>query len=456
MGVAEFKAHLEKVASDFKQVNKPVKLVSNLDADGISAAAVMVRALERLNITHSVRIIHQLREEEMSELAEEDYDFYVFTDLGSGALPLIEKYLKGRNALVLDHHHPNGDADNVWHVNPHLFGIDGSDEISAAGVAFFFAQALDKANEDMSHIALLGAIGDVQEHDGFSGMNSEILNIAVKKGLVKVEKDLNLYGRESRPLHKLLEYSSDMKIPGVTGSESSVVQFLNSIGIDPQVEGQWRYLGDLSAEEKQRLIAGIVMKRVELENPEDIFTKAYVINGEEGVFRSAKEFATLLNACGRLDKASIGIGACLGKPDFKKKALQVQAEYKKEIVYAMNWFRDNDKTEYVQRGENYIIINAENQVRDTMIGTIISILSKAGNYPDGTFMLSMARKPNKVTKVSIRVVGNPDVNLREIIDKLAAGVGGEAGGHQYAAGAIISTEKEQDFIEAAKKSFTQG
>jgi nanoRNase/pAp phosphatase (c-di-AMP/oligoRNAs hydrolase) len=43
------------------------------------------------------------------------------------------------------------------------------------------------------------------------------------------------------------------------------------------------------------------------------------------------------------------------------------------------------------------------------------------------------------------------IDLKEIISDITKQIGGEAGGHMYAAGAIIPTEKEQEFIEAAQR-----
>ena len=57
----------------------------------------------------------------------------------------------------------------------------------------------------------------------------------------------------SRPLHKALEFSN---IPGID-QESKAVQFLSEIGINPQKDGDWRTLNDLSDEEKKKLTQAI-------------------------------------------------------------------------------------------------------------------------------------------------------------------------------------------------------
>ena len=60
-----FQAALARAAEEFRKIEKTrtIKLVSNLDADGISAASIMIRVMERLNLTYSVTILHQLKDE---------------------------------------------------------------------------------------------------------------------------------------------------------------------------------------------------------------------------------------------------------------------------------------------------------------------------------------------------------------------------------------------------------
>jgi len=459
-----FEAALDRAAEDFKKIDKSkaVKLVSNLDADGITAASIMVKVLERENLAYSLCILHQLKDDDAKDLAGEDYEVYIFCDLGSGQLKSLNKHFNGKKIFILDHHEVQGKPDdNITHMNPHIFGFDNFSEVSAAGMCFFFARAVDKKNEDLAHLAIIGAIGDVQEKNGFNGLNSIILDIAVKKKKIRIEKGLKLFGLQTRAIHKLLEYSSDLPIPDVTGSESGAVQFLKRLSIEPvDSKGKWRAFNDLSDDEKKRLAAGIVMKRQTggIKNPEDIFTNVYLLEDEQpGHFRDAKEFSTLLNSCGRMNNASLGIGACLGDKKQRAKAISSIMDYKKEIISSMKWYKEHcsrEKSDRIIKGSNYIIINAKDNVLSTMIGTIASMISKNNDIEENIFVLSMARNPDNTTKVSLRISGNPKgVDLKSIVAELVERVGGEAGGHQLAAGAIIDTGREDKFIEEAKALF---
>jgi nanoRNase/pAp phosphatase (c-di-AMP/oligoRNAs hydrolase) len=73
---------------------------------------------------------------------------------------------------------------------------------------------------------------------------------------------------------------------------------------------------------------------------------------------------------------------------------------------------------------------------------------------NNTFILSMAQNPEGNTKVSLRTTNNVNgmLDLRKIVEEMINGIGNsESGGHQNAAGAVIPTDKEETFLEAAKE-----
>jgi RecJ-like exonuclease len=452
-----FKESLKKDAEEFLKISKKdtVRIIGHLDADGICASAIMINAMTKLNRKYTLTILPTITEETLNQLNNESERYFIFVDLGSGSLDIVGKTLPEKKILILDHHHPQSDTkyDNITQVNPHLYGIDGSSEISGAGVVFLFSQELTD-NSEMSRIAIVGAIGDIQENNGFKKLNSEILEIALKKKLVEVHKGLKFFGLQTRPVHKLLQYSSDIIIPDVTGSESGAISFLQSIGIDPSTKKGWKKLSDLNEEEKKKLIAAIIMKSTD-SRPESIFSNNYLLIGEQddSPFRDAKEFATLLNSCGRLNKASIGIGACLNDMKMKRMAVDNLTQYRREIVNAINWYKDNANSDKIIKKKNILIINAEEEVMPTMIGTLGSILSKSQDIEKNTFILSLARNDDNTTKISLRITSNPDtINLKDIIQMIIDKVGnGSCGGHSFAAGAVIDTDYEEKFIDAAEK-----
>lgn len=449
----EFRQHIASSVEKFNEISKEekIRVISHLDADGISACAILINALTTESRPHSISIVEQLDEDVIKKLAEEPYGVYIFSDIGAGQLNLINKYFSDKKIIIIDHHTPEGEVkDNMIYVNPHSFGIDGGIEISGAGVAYLFSVQLNKRNEKFAHLAVIGAMGDVQEEKGFKKLNQEILDKAIENGSIGVKKSIKLFGAHTRPLHKSLEYSN--LLPNM--NESDIMQFMHAVGINPVGKKGWKKMNDLTDEEIKALTAAIIMKRLDVKDPEDIFANHYTLNdGEEGTaFRDVKEFATLLNSCGRLNRASVGLGACLGDGDAKKKAKAVSEEYKRELGNALGWYRSNAK---LIKGKNYVIINAEDRILHTIAGTLASIISKSKEYPEGTFVMCLARSRivKDITKVSLRMSGNSDYDVRDVVKQITEKIGGQAGGHKSAAGALIGTDLEKKFIDTAKEIF---
>jgi len=445
-------------ANEYHKIPKDevIRVISHLDADGISAASLIIKLLNNDDRRYSLSIIQQIKPDTLVNLANEPYDHFIFTDLGSGALSTIEKEFTNKQVFVLDHHNPEKietENKNIIFVNPHKFGINGGKEVSGAGMAYLFAVAADKQMEKFAHVAIIGAIGDMQEKNGFEKINKKILDKAIEKKKIKVIKGLRMFGAQTRPLYKILEYTTDPYIPGVSGSESGSIQFLQQIGINPKNGNSWKKVCHLTKEEMEKLIAGVILTRANEENPEDVLGNVYILEEEEegSPTKDIKEFSTLLNACGRMDKASLGIGACLGDPQLKKKAVALMAHYKKEIVNSLKWYENNVNNELIIQGDSYTIINAQDNIRPTIIGTLASILSKSGSF-DKKFIMSLAQLADGTTKVSLRMQRtNTDIDLKDLMIKITFGMKDcEAGGHANAAGALIPTEMENEFIENTK------
>ncbi len=454
----QFKEYISVCLEKFKEIDKreTIRLICHLDADGISACSIMVKALNTDNRKYSISIVQQLTNELIDSLSKEPYNCFVFADLGSGKLSEIKKRFIGKQVFILDHHKPERVrlSSNIVHINPHIFGIDGSKEVSGAGIVYLFFRSLNKEVNNLAHIAIIGAIGDLQEgRDGFLKLNKEILDIAIKKKKIKVIKGLRIFGAQTRALHKVLEYCTDPYIPGVSGSESGAIQFLHQIGINPKRGKDWRKLVHLRDDEIRKLVTGIIMRRLNEEKPEDVLGNVYILNEEEkeSPFRDAREFATLLNACGRMDKASLGIGACLGNRKTKERAIRSLNGYRRHIINAIKWYEKNQESEDIIKGNGFVIINAKDNIIASIIGTLASIISKSNYVEKGTFILSMADMLNGYYKVSLRMSGKKnDVDLNMLIRKITEKVGGEAGGHKNAAGAVIREEKVDMFIKEAK------
>lgn len=465
--ILEFEKYVCDSASFFRngKLTKKIRLISHLDADGIASAAIIIKMLARMGIDYELSTVPQLNEKFMFALRSENYSNYIFTDVGSGQLTDIISHFheKSMAVLIIDHHRIKGDTSleysqsllkkNICHVNPHIFGIDGATEISSSGVAFMFAKAVDPANADLAHLAIIGAIGDVQEKKGFRELNQKILDMAVENKVLSLRKAINFFGLQTKSIGRMIESSSNLYIPSITGDRIKTNAFLNSLGIDPNK----RYY-ELTDDERDRLVERIIKFRKQyfIDKPEDIYASEYLIEGEKdgSVFRDVREFSTLLNACGRLNRPDLGIGSCLMDEKLRAEALENLREYKSEIVNALTWYDTNKEEGFVDFGKRYVIVNAKDNISPTIIGTLASILSKTKLVESNKYVLTMARNEDNTTKISLRYSGKvPDKNLRDVLNGIIDKIGGESGGHDFAAGAIIEQKIEDEFIEHFKRLF---
>jgi len=437
-----FKALLTKSADKFLaelESSDSVRVFAHHDADGLCSAALMIEFLRFKNKKFHLTILPQIESRNIKQL--EGKGLLVLCDFGSGQLNELKDVIKSRKVLILDHHQfdqANND-DNLIHVNPYLSGVNGNSGVSASGVAYLFIKHTGFSPNAV--IALIGASGDYQDVNGFKDLNQEIINECC--GVIE-RKDLRIYGANTRPIHKALEYSSII-IPGVSSSGSGSINFLQELGIELMKDGEWRTISDLTSSEKQKLISAIIIKRNGVDKPEDIFTTVYEAVNENGFRRNLREFSSLLNACGRLGRASIGISVLMNK-DYDELALEVNKEYKELITQSLNWF-ENNKSKCLET-DRVFYLRAGDGIKPAVIGTICSILSNSGVI-NKDLIIGMALD-NGLIKVSARKARDNDFNIGLALKKAIYGIG-EGGGHNDAGGAYINKESVELFINNIEK-----
>jgi RecJ-like exonuclease len=434
-----------------------IHVFSHLDADGVAAAGIIGKALARLNARFRIRITQWI-EEKIIEVLSDKPQLIVFSDLGSGYVDLLKEKLGGFKIAILDHHQIVGEGtEDFVHVNPHLHGIDGARDISGAGVAYFVAKAIDKANVDSAPVAIVGALGDMQDkYDQrmLGGLNEKIVEDAVQSGSLKVDEDLIFFGRETRPIHRMLASTTSPFVPGISGEEDKSLAFLDSLGIKPKTQDdKWRALRDLSDEEKKRLCSALadhlLSKGLRLEVT-NLIGHVYILNREEPwtPLRDGREFATLLNATGRMDKSGLGVAVCMGdRADAFEAATKVLDDYRRSINKYLGWVLE--RPERMRELENIYVVYGESFISDKIVGAISSILVSTLPNPEKPLIAFANVEEQGLAKISARTIDMivaKGVNLGDIMQAAAERCDGKGGGHNVAAGAQVPLEKIDDFI----------
>jgi len=443
-----------------------VLLASHIDADGLTSAAVAASALERANIPFEAVFEKQLDAESIAAIAGREYETVLFTDFGSGQLDIIAAHERDGDfvPVIADHHQP-ADADTEYHLNPLLEGIDGASELSGAGASYVLARALAaessaderRDNRDLAALAVVGAVGDMQASGGeLRGSNASIVEEGVAAGVLEETTDLAIYGKQTRPLPKLLEYASDVRIPGITNDERGVMSFLDGVDVTCREDG-WKRWVDLTDDEKRTLASALVQHAVSRGVPafkiDRLVGTSYVLC-EEPVgteLRDASEFSTLLNATARYERADVGLAVCLGdRGDAFGRAKELLANHRRNLSEGIEWVERHGVT----REEHLQWFDAGEEIRETIVGIIAGMSMGADGVSRDVPIVAFAAKSDEETKVSSRGTGplvGEGLDLSVVMGEASRAVGGDGGGHDIAAGATIPAGTEAEFIAHADR-----
>jgi RecJ-like exonuclease len=430
---------IEKIIRRLKEFDDPV-IITHIDTDGITSASIIYQILRKLGKEPELHTIKKLDSTEIEPYKDREL---IFTDLGSGISEIIPK-----GSVVIDHHQPNNRNTDFYHLNAHLMGWDGSHEISSSGLCFLIAKELGQ--NELLPLAIVGAVGDLQDRRGFRGKNKEIAEFGVNNKLIERKKGLSFFGRETRPLHIFLEYGSDPYIPGLTGRKDACLELLNSCGISMQ-EGDWRTYHDLNREEKKRLITAVHLKAIQVGlEPWEIRTLVrnyYIIpqNPKHTELRDVTEFSTLLNATGRHNKPEVGLGVCVEPNKYYNDAKKLLEYHRTILREGINEIMEAGTEPF---GENLRLFWSE-KIQPTIIGVILGMAVGSGIVESDKVLVG-AVPDEEQAKISLRMpyfLLRRGVNLGLAARKAAEKVSGIGGGHDIAAGAEVPIGKFKQFLQ---------
>jgi single-stranded-DNA-specific exonuclease len=454
----------EKVRSTVEGGNE-VAIITHLDADGITSGSIMAMALRRMGARFSLRTVSDLNSSVVEKMKADGRDFYVITDLGGGWASHLRKAL-GDKWVIIDHHEITEEEiltdDGGQILNPWKFGIDGGREVSAGGMAYMVASALDFKNRDLSAIAVVSAVADRQDQGdkkSFFGLNAEILKTAQSLGLVSVDLDIILTGRETRPVHEALAYTLFHYIDGLTWNTEACYLLLKNAGIKLKDDSsRWRALAEFSQEEKSTIVEAVAKfvdssdKRVSDILLDNLIGYVYTLSREDkrSQLRDAREFSTMLNACGRIGKAGVGIAMCMGDRNMALSAgEEIMDMYKMTLrnnistIFSEKWrLADDGKTTFV---------NGDGILEEGMLGAVSTLLSGSPSLRGRLLFVRTLAKEGTYKFSSRKCLDcKSQANLGVIMRQCSNALNGSGGGHSAAAGCSIPSSALDDFIAGIK------
>jgi len=472
-----------------------VLVVSHIDADGISSAAIAKKALERAGIEHTVRFVRSLGDRELDMIRGSKADLNWICDLGA----TFGQSMDDGRCIITDHHRMFEGGQmrleqfgGTAHIlNPILFGMDGGVHLSGAGNTYFVAREMDPRNRDLSYLAVVGAVGDMQDRSArrLEGpLHAMVLEDA--EGVVEVVPDeLPFFGWVTRSAAAMLAFSNDLKGLGYSDSIREVSSMFYQAGISlkrsgalPRKDGKgaiWKSWSELSQPERNIMKVTLRMRleelRLDCQALDRMLGEVYLFPDHPpgSPTREAKEFATLLNASGRYiltqdgqgdeERGDLIINVCLSPKVYSESALQNVDNHKvhiREGVESVGKVVQMDNIQYLKSKNNTYSL----KVNDTILGIIAGMVldqkpGEGGLGVDvGKPIVAFAEKQDSAdsskdpeVKVSTRMrrelVGK-GVNLGKAVSQSSSQVKGVGGGHDVAAGANIPKKKIKKFLAA--------
>lgn len=469
--------------------SKDVLIIGHIDADGISAASIAYLALVRANVPVRYRFVKRIDDAEVQRINAESAETIWLVDLGSGQSSRFDH----PGVCISDHHVPEQqmarsaeigkkDVKNdlkgprsehraqstitqfFLQLNPMDFGFDGSRQISGAGVTYWIARSMGKDNKDLAALAIIGAVGDFQDADDHRliGLNRRILDDGVQAGVLVVQEDLCLYGKETRPLTRFLQYS-DLPLPWLKDWEACL-QFFRDLNVSVGYREALRTWVDLKQDEKDRVLQALRSSLEDVGKGDlPLLGEAYLLCQEKKrtELHDAKEYATMLNSCGRYNEEELGLLLCTtprndkGFPELLERVNRQLRNHKSNLKGGLDLVQSAQlvKLEFLRyyRLENDFGLPQE---LETTLGSVLGMLLGSGKVSSDRPILAFAHMDGGGLKVSARaskeLVGR-GLDLSWAMKGAAEKVGGVGGGHNIAAGATVPIGAEETFLAEANR-----
>ena len=436
--------------------SEDIKVYSHIDCDGICSGAILSTILDRQNKEHEIEFVNLDVLDDMNL----EHELTIFSDLGSGQ-HIDTKARKGQKIIILDHHPPLRDLDyrndkdyTYLEINPIHHGIDGSYYVCGGGLCYFLAKEFGYT--DLSWIGVLSAIGDMQntQTGHFEGLNEIIQQDAIDGGYLELMKnDINIYGRNTRPLFVALSYFSDVKLP-ITNNTAETMAILEELEIDEKHNR--KTLNQLTMAEKGRLykrlnemlskaIPGKYVKYI----PRLILGDSYTFlkEDETSFLRDGSEFSTAMNACGRNHEEKVAMEVLKGDRFASLDELEaVSLNHRRNLAKAISSVAESEDSNIIEL-ENLQYFDGTG-IKPEIVGTITGMILGYCNWKKP--IIGFTQTDSDGLKVSLRcsrLLSYDGIHFGNIIRQVAGEVGGSGGGHAMACGAYIPIDKKSEFIE---------
>ncbi|MCK4996558.1 MAG: DHH family phosphoesterase, partial [Thermoplasmatales archaeon] len=231
-----------------------IRVISHYDADGITSAAIICKALHRAGYNFHATLMRNPFDKGLERVSKEDNELIIFLDMGSGQIETIEKM--ECKSIIIDHHQylKKKTSKDVLQINANLCGINGNYEACGATLSYSLAKSLGSENVDLVSLAITGVTGDKQYIGGIRGFNKTILDEALNNDKIQENIEIKLYGET---LFEALKYSIDPYYSGISGNEDEIKKLFKKLNPKKDIK-----IENLDIDQKKQLQSFLMLKLI--------------------------------------------------------------------------------------------------------------------------------------------------------------------------------------------------
>lgn len=434
-----FLSKLDNSINHFEDSNyEHVISISHNDADGFSCSAIIQNLIYKMNIPIEYHIFNLATSWKIylksfyPKLSKNKRTAFILTDIGSNISEIAQIVQKRKeDYYILDHHEVNKNIDdleipqNLFVINPTLYGFDGLSDIAGASLTYLFARKIKPSIAKLGWLAILGIAGDsLKSMDQLTSFNKEVYEEILNEEVIEEFDGLTLFGG----MHEKIK----------EGLRSSILPYLKDIGGDLQKSKL--LLRKLKINENTPVIE---LNQEEIESlqeatKENVVGKSAILPKKSGILKFAFEHAILLNILG-FNNINIAFNIILS-PNINLYAKKMYYDYIKHLIRDLNAISKIRKIVT----EHAIIINAGGKISPSNWSDLASFstVNEVLN-PEKVLFLGGEEQRYHMIKLSVRcnhkyLEKHPGKGVNYIIENIKKELGGIGGGHKLAGGIKIS------------------
>lgn len=413
--------------------------ISHNDADGISSLHIIQNLLYKMQIDYDYFIYNRSVSWDnylngILSNRQSDKTALIFTDVGSNLNELVPILLKRKESFfILDHHEVEDNVqldnlpENLYFVNPTIYGYDGIEHISGATLAYMFAKQVNPSIIKQGWLTIIGIAGDsLKPMDKLQSYNKEVYEELLNEDLIEDKEGLALFGNMHESIKNSLKFSILPFIKGYGGeSDQFLNSFLERINVNPKIKSI-----DLNNNEIQT---------IQQELGINSYGHFALLPQKVGLLKFAFEHALLLNIlCFKNISAAI---STIRQKSITRYAKGLYSEYIENLVRNLKTVANDPPTHQTKKA---IFMEVKGKIppsnwSDTASFSAVNELFS----PEKILFLGGLEKKSGTIKLSIRCTKrylekHKTNGVNKIISRIKSELGGVGGGHKLAGGIRLS------------------